>query len=465
VKVLTGVLLAALAAGCGAAPAVRHDAPPPKTEVRRTPPRPAPAPRPSNVLVTVVDGNTHERVRGAVVRVGGHAARTNARGVARIPLLHHLSLVTSVSADGYLDRAVRLPFRTRPQSTVRVYRRALQWPVYGVDARRTQAQTGIRVRPPFRVLWSRGIGSLAEFPAVVSEGVAYIGNYDGTVTALLMSDGGVVWKRRTPRGKMASSPAVWGDELVVHGMDGFVRVLDRATGRVVRRFGVGSPIESSPIVRDGVDYFGTWSGRVYALDLKRMRVRWTFTSGCKITSSAAISGMTLYIGDYCGRLLALSAANGRERWSGRVNGRIYGTPAVGGGRVFVPSSDGGSLTAFSAGGRFLWQRTFGSYVYSSPALWGGRVFFGAYNGVFYALSADAGRTMWTVQTGGAISGAAVVVAGVAYAGSFAHRIVGVDASSGRVVLDFPHGQYVPVSGDGGRLLLHGYSRVYAVVHR
>src|SRR4029079_15733517 len=94
------------------------------------------------------------------------------------------------------------------------------------------SQTGIRLRPPFRVLWSHGTGSLTEFPAVVSEGVAYVGNYDGIVTALAMADGQVVWRRRTPNGKMASSPAVWGDRLVVHGMDGVVRVLARSTGRL-----------------------------------------------------------------------------------------------------------------------------------------------------------------------------------------------------------------------------------------
>ena len=34
--------------------------------------------------------------------------------------------------------------------------------------------------------------------------------------------------------------------------------------------------------------------------------------------------------------------------------------------------------------------------------------------------------------------------------------------SGRRVLTFPHGDYVPVSGNGMRLLLHGFSRLYAV---
>jgi outer membrane protein assembly factor BamB len=148
-----------------------------------------------------------------------------------------------------------------------------------------------------------------------------------------------------------------------------------------------------------------------------------------------------------------------------VNGRIYGTPAVDHGRVFVPSSDGNSLTAFSTRGRRLWSIHTGSYVYSSPAVWAGRVFFGSYNGVFYCVSAASGHVLWEVGTGGPISGAAVVVDGVAYAGSFAHRIVGVDARSGRVLLRFPHGQYVPVSGNGGRLLLHGYSTLFAVEPR
>jgi outer membrane protein assembly factor BamB len=120
------------------------------------------------------------------------------------------------------------------------------------------------------------------------------------------------------------------------------------------------------------------------------------------------------------------------------------------------------MTAFSTRGRYLWRVSTGSYVYSSPAVSDGRVFFGSYNGVFYGVSAARGRILWRVGTGGAISGAAVVVDGVAYAGSFAHRIVGVDARSGRVLLWFKHGHYVPVSGNGMRLLFHGYSALYAV---
>jgi outer membrane protein assembly factor BamB len=448
--------LLVLAAGCG------HSEP--HTAVVIAPAKPRP-PYVHKVQVTVLDGDTGRRLRGARVTVGRRSALTNAHGVVLVPAPRGATLLTRIDARGYVPASSTVSFRRYPSIALSVYRPSLQWTMYGANAARTQVQPQIHLRPPFRLLWSRSLYGLIEFPAVVSEGKAYIGNARGTVFAIDMTNGDVIWRHLVPHGKMAASPAVWGDRIVVHGMDGRVSLLRVSDGRLLSRFNAGAAIESSPLVRDGIDYFGSWNGVVEALDLRRGRLLWTYRSGCKITSSAAISGSTLYIGDYCGRLLALGVWTGRLRWAGAVNGRIYGTPAVAGGRVFVGSSDGGSMSAFSTGGSLIWRRYFGSYVYSSPAVWGGRVFFGTYAGAFYALDAANGATRWSVGTGGPISGAAAVVDGIAYAGSFAHRIVGVDARGGRVVLNFPHGEYVPVSGDGRRLLLHGYSRLYAVTER
>jgi len=416
----------------------------------------------ARVLVTVVDGDTHSRVRGARVVIGHRAGYADASGLAAVKVKRRAAFPVRVSKPGYATRIVRMPFKQHREVTIRLYRDSLQWPMYGANSRRTQAHGDIKLRPPFKVVWSRGIGTLIEFPAVITGGVAYIGNYKGTIYALNMRDGKVIWKYDPPGGKMASSPAIVGDGLVVHGMDGIVRMLDRSSGRLRWSFHIGSPIESSPVVRGGLDYFGAWNGRIYALDLKHRKLRWTRSSGYKITSSAAIAGEKLFIGDYGGRLLALSTRTGRLLFSRSVNGRVYGTPAIAAGRVFVPSSTGNSLTAFTTSGRYLWRVQTGGYVYSSPAVWAGRVFFGSYNGRLYSVSAKSGRVLWSVGAGGPVSGAAVVVGGVAYAGSTWGRITGVDAKSGHVVLSFPHGEYVPVSGNGRRLLLHGYSRVWAV---
>jgi outer membrane protein assembly factor BamB len=414
---------------------------------------------PAKLLITVVDGDRSTRVRGATVELLQAKTRTDRAGVAQIRVGWRRNLEVTVRAHGFEQRTVVAPFVDSRKVTLRIYRPDLQWPMYRVT------QSHIRLRPPFRTVWSVGLGGLIEFPAVVDGGVAYIGNAKATIHAVSMRFGHVIWRHVTPYGKMASSPAVVGREIVYHSMDGHVFVLDRATGRLKWQKWIGSPIESSPIVRRGIDYFGAWNGRLYALDLRTHRLRWVKSLGAKITSSAAIGGSTLYIGDYGARVWALSPRTGRTRWVRSVNGRVYGTPAVAHGRVFVPSSTGGSLTAFSTGGRYLWRIGTGSYVYSSPAVWGGRVFFGSYNGVLYGASAANGHIFWRVGTGGAISGAAVVVDGVAYAGSFAHRIVGVDARTGHVLVRFGHGHYVPVSGNGMRLLFHGYSRLYAVEPR
>jgi outer membrane protein assembly factor BamB len=414
------------------------------------------------LVVTVVDGDHSTRVPGAVVKLWNRVAHADLHGVTKIRVPARRDLNVTVGARGFSTRTVFAPFVGHRKVTVRIFRPELQWPIYGATPMRSQTQTHIRLRPPFRTVWSVGLGGLIEFPAVVDGGVAYIGNAAGRIYAVSMRFGTIIWRHDTPNGKMASSPAVVGDEIICHSMDGHVFALGRATGKLRWQYRVGSPIESSPIVRRGVDYFGAWNGNLYALDLRTHRLRWTRALGAKITSSAAIADGTLFIGDYGGRIWALSAGNGRTRWVRSVNGRVYGTPAVLHGRVFVPSSTGGSLTAFSTGGRYLWRIGTGAYVYSSPAAWGGRVFFGSYNGVFYAASAANGRIMWRVGTGGPISGAAVVVDGVAYAGSFSHHILGVDARSGRVLVRFNHGHYVPVSGNGMRLLFHGYSRLYAV---
>ena len=452
-----------LLAACGSSKHAEDTTPAPTPEPMTL--RPPPLAKPSFVHVIVEDGDLSARVRGALVKVAGHPGRTDRHGIARIKIPHRGRLTVTVHRRGYDQYKQRLQFANRPVHAVRVFQTKLQWPMYGAIQTRTQAQPYIHIRPPFKLIWSRPVGALIEFPAIVDDEVAFVSNFHGTVTAISMRNGKLVWRRYTPHGMMAASPALYKDELIVHGMDGHVWVLNRYNGRVLWRYATGSPIESSPVVIDGVDYFGDWGGTVYALDLRTHRARWTYGSGYKITSSASVSNGTVYIGDYGGRLLALAKPNGHLRWSGSVNGRIYGTPAVASGRVFAPSSDGNSLTAFSTHGARLWSINTGAYVYSSPAVWNGRVYFGSYNGVFYCLSAASGSTIWSFPTGGPIAGAPAIVDGIAYFSNRQHRIYGVNARTGRQVFRFPDGAFVPVSGNGRRLLLHGFSRLYAVEPR
>ena len=441
--VAVGVALAGSLAGCGGS---RHVAPPP-------------AKPPARVVVSVVDGDTGVPVARARVRVGSQSARSNSRGRAVLRLRGPVRLLR-VEAAHYGARALPTPART--SIVVRLYNPATQWTMYGVTPERTQVQPAIHVRPPFKVVWSRNFYALLEFPAVVADGVAYVWNGSGYLFAVSMQDGSILWRFSAGAKQQDSSPAVVGDLLVAHSKGGRVLVFNRYTGHLLWQRRIGAPIESSPVVIDDVDYFGDWGGTVYALDLRSRRLRWDYHGGCKITASASIAGGTVYIGDYCGRLLAFAAASGRLRFSTSAGSPVYGSSAVAYGRVFTPSRDSGAVVAFTASGHRLWSVATGGYVYSAPAVWKRRVYFGSYDGTLYCVSARSGAVLWRAYVGGAISGSPTVVDGIAYVGSFADHIVGFDVRTGRAVFRFPHGYYVAVAGNGGRLLLHGYAGLWAV---
>jgi outer membrane protein assembly factor BamB len=93
------------------------------------------------------------------------------------------------------------------------------------------------------------------------------------------------------------------------------------------------------------------------------------------------------------------------------------------------------------------------------------VYFGSFNGALYCVSAATGHILWTFSTGRAISGAPTVVDGVVYVSNLNHRTFGLSARTGRRLMSFDDGDYVPISGNGSKLLLHGFSTLYGVAPR
>ena len=457
------VLLAALTvAGCGGGGDDEGDVAALPRAPDVTVSAPAPAPPPPQMTVRVVDGDSGKPVRGARVLVSGDASRSTSTGVARVAEPQHHRFRVVVSARGY-ERSTRVD-RAGDRAQVRIWRTATQWPMYGATPARTQVHSAIKLRPPFKPIWHRKLHGLIEFPAVVWQGVAYVNNFHGWLRAINVQTGRVLWKRRIGS-LIAASPAIDPKRniLVTTTMEpGYVYAISLANGKVKWRYNTGMA-EPSPVIRDGVAYFGSTGGNVYALDLDRHRPRWVFHSGVKITSSPALVGHRLFFGDYAGRVTALNARSGKVIWRGSAGTRVYGTVAVSHGRVFAPSVFSG-LSALSArSGRLLWRIPVGVYLYSSPAVYRGRVYFGTYAGLVYSADVRNGRILWSRSAGGAVSGAVQIVDGVVYAGSMGSRITAWSWRGGRHLWTFPHGRYVPVSGNGSVLLMHGGGAIWGVV--
>jgi outer membrane protein assembly factor BamB len=365
------------------------------------------------------------------------------------------------------------------------------WPTYGYDAARTHISP-YEHRPPYRRLWSIDAHDTIEFPPAIGYGRAYVAQQKGLFFALDAKTGKVDWKKSLRR-CAASSPTI-GDGLVYQsymhpvvcsqgqaGADGFVVAWDADTGRERWRF-KSAPIESSPLLRGGRLYVGSWDHRVYALDARTGRRIWSFETDDEVNTAAAYWKRTIYIASDGGTVYALNARTGKLRWSAQSDSRFgsreffYASPTVAYGRVYIGNTDGTMYVFGAKSGKLLWARPLGSYIYGAAAVWNRRVFVGTYDGKFYALDAATGDTVWQIEAPGAVHAAPTVMAGLVYyatcssCGSEAQRSVkqgpdgtyAVRASNGRQVWRFPGGKYAnPVVADADRVYVTGRAQQFA----
>lgn len=105
------------------------------------------------------------------------------------------------------------------------------------------------------------------------------------VVATDAASGEVRWSRKlegdlSRGGSLAAAPAWAGGRLVVGTLAGHVRVLDPASGQVLKTYEIGHPIRSQPVVDGGWIYVGTEDGRLIGVDTgDRTLTGWTMWGG------------------------------------------------------------------------------------------------------------------------------------------------------------------------------------------
>jgi outer membrane protein assembly factor BamB len=369
---------------------------------------------------------------------------------------------------------------SRPIRGTAAKRAAISWPTYGFDARRLRHAPGVKLRPPFRRLWTFRGGALLEFPPAVAHGRIYLPTFDGRFYALDSRTG-------EPRWRFVSGRCSWGSPAVAgrlvyatflnrrddcdartNRLGGEVVAFDADSGRVRWKRVIG-PTESSPLVAGAVVYVGDWLGNIHAFDRYSGRSRWRFRTDGPVKGSVALAGGRAFIGSYDGHVYALDARTGRLLWRAAGQrrlpgpGHFYSTPSVAYGRVYIGSTDGKMYSYGAQSGALRWATRTGGYVYSSPAVWKRLVLVGSYDGFFYAFDAATGEERWRFRANGPISGSPTVLAGLVYFSTLQERTYVLDARTGTLVWNFADGKYSPAVSDGQRLYLVGQGRLYGMV--
>jgi outer membrane protein assembly factor BamB len=356
------------------------------------------------------------------------------------------------------------------------------WPVFRYDAFRTGFNPGAHARPPFSVVWKRGLyrDGYLEAPAVTADGVIVYASYGKSFGSDLFAadalKGRLLWHKhfRHPA-NFAGSPGIGGGRVYITSHDGNIRVYDLRTGRLAWRMKIAAA-ESPPIVAGNLVYFGDGpsgggDGHFRAVDVRTHRVVWSYRAAGNISSGAALTRTTAYFSSYGGSVYALDRFTGRLRWRTAVQGPsggsvpFYSTPALAGGNLILGGNDGSIYALDARTGSQRWRSGGSGYVYSSAAVWHGRAFIGDFGGTFHALSVRTGNELWSKQLG-PILGSATVIDGIVYISALRPATTyGFDARTGREVWRFPDGQFSPIIADEGDVWLVGKAHVYRLTER
>jgi outer membrane protein assembly factor BamB len=312
-------------------------------------------------------------------------------------------------------------------------RTATDWPMFRHDTERT-GFTNDSIALPLKLLWKYKTNDwvTTSSPAVVNNTV-YIGSTDRNVYALDAIKGTLKWRYETqPAGKydgVWSSPTVVNSTVYVGARDHYIYALDANTGTLKWKYQTGGMVESSPTLANGVLYV-TSSGSVdgiYALNAESGKLKWKFQASS--TSSPTVKDGLLYVGSWDHNIYALDADTGDLKWKFKTDDTVESSPAVADGIVYIGSRDSHTYALDAYNGQLVWKFQAAGYIWTSPAIANGILYI-ASTSELYALNVENGKLIWKNNLGGGYSSPAIAN-GILYKAS-GSGIYAVDAKNGEI---------------------------------
>ena len=200
---------------------------------------------------------------------------------------------------------------------------------------------------------------------------------------------------------------------------------------------------------DGLVYFGSHDGRLFAVRSSNGQVRWAYRTGGRINASPAVFGGRVCVTTYAGSFVCLDRRTGEELWTTYVKRdafryeSFYASPSSDGQRIYSVARSGKVIALDAETGSTVWTGRVGGLGYTTPAVSEGRVFVGGFDGRIRALRATSGAELWSTQLEGRILGAPVLIGENVFVSTLEKRTYAVRASDGRIVWRLPLGKYSP----------------------
>lgn len=199
-------------------------------------------------------------------------------------------------------------------------------------------------------------------------GLLLVATYAGEVMALSKETGEELWRKQLP-GEVVSAPRTNGSVVAAQTVNGKLFALDAKTGEQLWFYDNPPPVLTlrgtpSPIVTDTAIYAGFSNGRVMAFNPGNGLILWEqriaspkgrseLERMVDIHSSPIIKDGVIYVGTYQGRISALARGTGKPLWG--QDGSTSENVALSSDKLFVSHADGKLVAYNSTTGEQLWS--------------------------------------------------------------------------------------------------------------
>lgn len=281
----------------------------------------------------------------------------------------------------------------------------------------------------------QGLAPVGWSGGTVSDGVLYVGSKEGRLVAVGLDDGSRHFTeplKETGQGgglfgcsaaygggcgggasgvAIYGTPVISGDRVYIAGYNGKVYSYDYISLQMDDVYppeGYLEPIVGGIVMDQGMLYFGSSDGKVYALDADNLIWKWEFETDDKIWATPTVSEGTVYIGSFDKKLYALDAADGRKKWEFETEGAIVATPLVSDGTVYIGSFDRHLYAINAYDGSLKWKFMAENWFWARPLIYNGTVYAPCLDDKVYALRADTGDKLTEFDLGSPVSSSPVL---------------------------------------------------------
>jgi outer membrane protein assembly factor BamB len=272
--------------------------------------------------------------------------------------------------------------------------------------------------------WSFKTEAGIEATPLVLDGVVFLGSSDANVYALEAATGKLKWKYATGdkvlgginHAKSPKGDATW---LLLGSYDTNLHCVDATTGTAVWTHSTDNYINGTPaLLPSGEVLFGGCDSYIHVLRLEDGSEVRQIESEAYIASSVAVRDGLGYVGNYGNMVIAFDPKTGEIKWKYRDrNFPYFSSAAVTEDRVILGSRDKRLHCIDRTTGKAVWTFQTRGQVESSPVVCGDAIAVGSEDGRLYCVSLADGKERWAYEIGSPVTASPAVSDGLIVVGS------------------------------------------------